>query len=144
MINVIGDIISERRRQLEKEDFSPAHDDEHSNRELAAAAACYANPISIVLDGAGFEMGEPNPGTLPIGWPEDWDASWWKPSGHRRNLVKAAALIIAEIERLDRKTKATISAEIQRMGRVPEGDHGPGEHQEVLDAIEAHNSGEEE
>lgn len=28
---------------------------------------------------------------------------WWKPTNRRRDLVKAAALILAEIERLDRK-----------------------------------------
>lgn len=33
-------------------------------------------------------------------WP--WDESWWKPTNRRRDLVKAGALILAEIERLDR------------------------------------------
>lgn len=33
-------------------------------------------------------------------WP--WDREWWKPKDRRRNLVRAAALLIAEIERLDR------------------------------------------
>jgi hypothetical protein len=35
-------------------------------------------------------------------WP--WDRKWWKPTDRRRDLVKAAALILAEIERLDRAT----------------------------------------
>jgi hypothetical protein len=35
-------------------------------------------------------------------WP--WDAEWWKPSPDSvRNLVKAGALIAAEIDRLQRK-----------------------------------------
>lgn len=34
-------------------------------------------------------------------WP--WEAHWWKCSHPRRALVKAAALILAEIERYDRK-----------------------------------------
>lgn len=130
MIDVIGEIITERRRQIEKENFSQTHDDAHEKFELAAAAACYAYPLSVVIDGHGLEIGFPNPGTLPLGWPESWDASWWKPSGDRRNLIKAAALIIAEIERIDRR-RAAASSE-------------PGEHQEVLDAIAAHNSGEDE
>lgn len=33
-------------------------------------------------------------------WP--WEAQWWKCAHPRRTLVKAAALLIAEIERLDR------------------------------------------
>ncbi|MBQ1766120.1 MAG: hypothetical protein IIZ92_24935, partial [Aquincola sp.] len=36
----------------------------------------------------------------PADWP--WGLKWWKPRGRRTNLVKAAALTIAEIERLDR------------------------------------------
>ena len=102
MSNAIKDIVAERSRQIEQEVFDAAHDDQHECREMAAAAACYANPMAIIVDGHGIEIGEPNDGTLPLGWPEDWAASWWKPGDHRRNLVKAAALIVAEIERLDR------------------------------------------
>lgn len=32
----------------------------------------------------------------------DTSRDWWKPKDRRRNLVKAGALIVAEIERLDR------------------------------------------
>lgn len=38
-------------------------------------------------------------------WPWDW--AWWKPKNPRRDLVRAAALIIAEIERLDRAAEAS-------------------------------------
>ena len=31
-----------------------------------------------------------------------WDGKGWQPTTYRRNLVKAGALIVAEIERLDR------------------------------------------
>ncbi|MNY70647.1 hypothetical protein D3C86_2088230 [compost metagenome] len=38
-------------------------------------------------------------------WP--WSEDWWKPSPEpRRNLVKAGALILADIERLDRAANA--------------------------------------
>jgi hypothetical protein len=38
------------------------------------------------------------------GWP--WDEKWWKPSTNPiRNLVKAGALIAAEIDRLQRVTE---------------------------------------
>ena len=46
----------------------------------------------------------------PFGWPHTWDASWWKPKDRRRDLVRAGALIIAEIERLDRLDAARIRA----------------------------------
>jgi len=38
----------------------------------------------------------------PDVWP--WGGFTWKPTTPRRDLVKAAALILAEIERLDRAT----------------------------------------
>ena len=83
------DVAAERRRQIEAEGWTPEHDDEHSVGELAKAAACY------VLVSAGF-----NPDATINVWP--WHRLWWKPSDKRRNLVKAGALILAEIERLDR------------------------------------------
>ena len=83
------DVLAERRRQIEAEGWTPEHDDEHSVGELAKAAACYA------LVSAGF-----NPDATITVWP--WHRLWWKPSDKRRNLVKAGALILAEIERLDR------------------------------------------
>lgn len=84
------DVLTERRRQVEAEGWTPEHDDEHSNGEMALAAACYARAGS----------GVPMIADVPLLWP--WTSSWWKPAGARRNLVKAAALILAEIERLDR------------------------------------------
>lgn len=83
------DVLAERQRQMSVEGWTPEHDDEHDDGSLAAAAACYA---------LGDQAGE-----IPAGWPQSWDDSWWRPSaGERRNLVKAGALILAEIERLDR------------------------------------------
>ena len=37
----------------------------------------------------------------PLGWP--WEPSWWKPKGARRDLVRAAALCLAEIDRIKRR-----------------------------------------
>lgn len=37
---------------------------------------------------------------VSLAWP--WDEQWWKPSTARRDMVKACALGLAEIERLDR------------------------------------------
>ncbi|UGR49347.2 hypothetical protein LSP16_23225 [Pseudomonas aeruginosa] len=88
------DVQAERRRQVEAEGWTPEHDDEHSHGQIARAAACYA------LAGSSA----PNDGTaallVSLAWP--WDQQWWKPSTPRRDLVKACALALAEIERLDR------------------------------------------
>lgn len=86
----ILDVIAERQRQQSVEGWIPEHDDEHCNGELAMAAVCYINETGTVNRNGG----------KPWGWP--WDASWWKPNARRRNLVKAGALILAEIERIDR------------------------------------------
>ncbi|HFQ6050307.1 TPA: hypothetical protein ACJZSU_005165, partial [Pseudomonas aeruginosa] len=83
-----------RRRQIEAEGWTPEHDDAHSHGQMARAAACYA------LAGSSA----PNDGTaallVSLAWP--WDEQWWKPSTARRDMVKACALALAEIERLDR------------------------------------------
>lgn len=88
------DVQAERRRQVEAEGWTPEHDDEHSHGQMARAAACYA------LAGSSA----PNDGTaallVSLAWP--WDQQWWKPSTARRDLIKAGALILAEIERIDR------------------------------------------
>lgn len=83
----LQDVAIERRRQVEAEGWTPEHDDEHSNGEMADAAALYASLQVRHL--TGFAT-----------WP--WAAEWWKPTNRRRDLVKAGALIVAEIERLDR------------------------------------------
>jgi len=87
------DVLAERRRQVEAEGWTPEHDDQHSNGEMARAASCYiTNKERRHLP------------TVPLKWP--WSDAWWKPDGYRRNLVKAGALILAEIERLDRLPSA--------------------------------------
>ncbi|WP_096217757.1 ead/Ea22-like family protein [Enterobacter kobei] len=82
------DVISERQRQRAVEGWTSEHDDAYQNSELADAAACYA----IHAHNQGF--------STPAHWP--WSPDWWKQSGTRRDLVKAGALILAEIERIDR------------------------------------------
>jgi hypothetical protein len=94
-MTALDDIAIERRRQIEVENWSLYHDDSHTEREMAIAAACYAAAPPMVR----IEREWVKPDT-PKDWP--WHFSWWKPSTQRRNLVKAAALIVAEIERLDR------------------------------------------
>ncbi|MGC8383370.1 hypothetical protein ACP3P8_05265 [Pseudomonas aeruginosa] len=96
------DVQAERKRQVEVEGWTPEHDDEHNGGELADAAACYA------LSAAGWSTY-----AARERWP--WPLEWWKPSTARRDLVKACALALAEIERLDR---AAASQEGQAMHRA--------------------------
>lgn len=86
-------IAAERRRQLEIEGWSDLHDAQHTNFELSDAAVSYA------ISGYGGPYSHPRTGFPPETWP--WDADWWKPSPDPiRNLVRAGALIAAEIDRL--------------------------------------------
>ncbi|EOW1340937.1 hypothetical protein ACOZ2V_005481 [Pseudomonas aeruginosa] len=88
------DVQAERRRQVEAEGWTPEHDDQHSHGQMARAAACYALAgSSAPSDGTAALL-------VSLAWP--WDEQWWKPSTARRDLVKACALALAEIERLDR------------------------------------------
>jgi hypothetical protein len=90
-MDVIEEIAAERRRQVTDEGFTVEADDKYIGGELAAAAACYA-----LHDMCGGFFGR----WIPSIWP--WKPEWLKPTTRRRNLVKAGALILAEIERLDR------------------------------------------
>ena len=92
----LAEIAGERSRQVNVEGWSEKHDDEHDNGEMAAAASVYAALAALPpVSYEAFAPGEP-----PNRWP--WDPKWFKPSTPRRDLVKAAALIVAEIERIDR------------------------------------------
>lgn len=85
------DVFEERRRQVYEEVWTPEHDDRHDQGEMAKAGACYA------IMGYGFS---PYGSMVRRLWP--WSEEWLKLASPRRMLVKAAALLIAEIERIDR------------------------------------------
>ena len=96
-------VIAERKRQVEVHCFDSAHDDFHVKGELGMAAACYAAPESIyVLDVNGYH---------PYAWP--WDPQWDNTGKHPRKcqLEIAAALILAELERLERVEAAACKEE---------------------------------
>lgn len=79
-------IAAERQRQIEAENWTPEHDDRHLPGDLASAGAAYA------LNDDEF-------------WP--WP-DWWNPGDDDvRRLVKAGALIAAEIDRLLRAVERT-------------------------------------
>lgn len=100
---VMADVMDERIAQLGHE-FAPEHDDAHRKGELAWAAIHYV--ASAILAGLGVRdylgavlridiIG------VRVAWP--FEQAWWKPGTPRRMLVKACALLLAEIERLDRQ-----------------------------------------
>ena len=86
------DVLAERARQVSVEGWTPERDDQYTDCQLAAAAAscavCGKDPKALKLMGV-------------TAWP--WRDYWWKPETYRRNLEKAGALILAEIERIDRQ-----------------------------------------
>lgn len=89
--HVIDEIAAERERQITEEGWTPEHDDSHVSGQLCRAAACYA------VGGGLFKIDKFQ---VPLQmWPYQWE---WKSKSQRRDLIRAAALIVAEIERLDR------------------------------------------
>ena len=86
-------IAEERARQVAAEGWSEAHDDAHPAGELAVAGMCYAGHAGLTLQGKAGD-------TVPSPWP--WGGEWWKPKNPIRDLVRAGALIAAEIDRLQR------------------------------------------
>lgn len=89
--DALRDIATERRRQIEAEGWTPEHDDEHKGGGMAFAAAAYAAHAH-----AGPSI------SAPLWRWTGWANTWFKPKNPRADLVRAGALIVAEIERLDR------------------------------------------
>lgn len=112
------DVLAERKRQIEAEGWKTERDDVYDTGEMALAAACYAAHSASC---AAIKAPHTAPGVFVrtrsaqdfVGemWP--WSYDWWKPSGHRRNLEKSGALILAEIERIDR---AALAAQAKQGG----------------------------
>jgi hypothetical protein len=107
-------IAAERQRQMEEEGWTPEHDDTHQDGSLAMAAACYAAHERIYVErrvALGPMFTDP--------WPWENEADKRKNDGRGaanypnaipaagsvervRMLVRAGALIAAEIDRLQR------------------------------------------
>lgn len=109
----VNDVLVERVRQLSEEGYDAAHDDEHTDGSLALAAACYATPHRIYV-----KQDYADSVTFVDPWPWEkradkrpYDGNVVRSNGskgeakRRDLLVKAAALILAELERIDRAAK---------------------------------------
>lgn len=98
----IARIARERVRQAEVEGWTPDHDAQHREGELARAAVVYALGSALqVREANGGRRYDPRLDIPPTTfWP--WEDAWWKPvhDDPIRNLEKAGALIAAEIDRL--------------------------------------------
>lgn len=91
------DVLAERQRQISVKGYTVAHDDIYICGELAGAAACYAMN-TLRVDNQGLREGVYR--VMADLWP--WARGYWKPKNKRSDLVRAAALLIADIERIDR------------------------------------------
>lgn len=99
-MNGVDLIAAERARQTGEEPWTSEHDDEHRRGELADAAVAYLDrdarrwPFGYVTDGPD---GHGSTGGVWVrGRPK------LTPDDRVRELVKAGALIAAEIDRLER------------------------------------------
>lgn len=128
----LEEIAAERERQVNKEGWTTEHDDQHDDESLALVAALYATPMplyDVQIHTNGIRWVDPWPWHRhetyhrygdgdPVIRVNDGD----KRSAHprRRRLVVAAALLIAEIERLDRACalSASLVQGVQEEGAV--------------------------
>jgi hypothetical protein len=100
---VLDEIAAERKRQISQEGFTHRHDEAYLRGELLMAAVSYiGNAWVHVQDGASADTQKSENFVLnaPSGWP--WAEQDWNPKTVRIDLIRAAALIVAGIEALDR------------------------------------------
>ena len=90
-MNGIELIAAERRRQVEDEGWTPEHDAQHFDGELARVAAYYCC-VCKSPEWALYSL-----------FPGKWSRKWAKREGFPfptdRDLIKAGALIAAELDR---------------------------------------------
>lgn len=95
--------MEERERQISQEGWTPAHDDQHLDYELARAGAVYADASGCIAAGATPEEVKHSILTYGCESPWPWEPEWLKLDENPiHSLVKAGALIAAEIDRLNR------------------------------------------
>lgn len=103
---ILEEVFEERRRQREVKGYTAAHDRQHDEGELAMAAAAFA--VQSTGDGTGADILWPFPTLMPAY------------ATRRHRLIVAAALIVAEIERIDGERLATAGVYIDpRLVSVP-------------------------
>ncbi|HEP8699044.1 TPA: hypothetical protein VDU52_001425 [Pseudomonas aeruginosa] len=99
------DVLAELYRQIQVERHNPVDNAAHQAGELALAATCYADEAitQICCPARDPYLTHLVPGWWPL------EHSWWKPSlDARKNLVKAAALLIAQGDVIDQQSNADL------------------------------------
>jgi hypothetical protein len=96
----LADVVGERLEQVFKHGFTPDHDSHHKPEDLPLASLTYLEDgVSKLLGGNGVRRdGNHLSPEVPASWP--W-RDLFRPTDARTNLVKAAAFLIAAIDRLD-------------------------------------------
>lgn len=98
-LRVLFEALRERWRQVDK-GYDAEHDDTHDDGELAAAAACIAVGGRLSYGDSAPRNGD----DYPV-WP--WDEAWGRKlvdeKPERERLIVAIALLVAEVERIDRR-----------------------------------------
>ena len=102
VMNAIELIAAERKRQLTK-GWTPERDDKHDLGELSQGGAAYASVASAMIRGASHEEFPIEMMRAEGDWP--FEDHWNPKPDILTNLVKGAAMIAAEIDRLLRKSK---------------------------------------
>lgn len=107
MTKAVKDVLAERQRQIHEEGRDSKHDDRQPPGVLAHASMGYAQSGAHQL-----RLGRMLPG-MPLFWP--WAPDDWEPATPRQDLVKAAALLLAEIERLDRQESPSREEQLDQL-----------------------------
>ena len=103
MMAGIDDIAAERKRHFDVEKFTVARDRRgYPGGQLINAAVSYATYARSDCDFDAARAMKLH-SVVPTMWP--WSVGWWKPTNRRQMLIKAGALIAAEIDRFDLETK---------------------------------------
>jgi hypothetical protein len=99
-----ADLIAfERDRQLTDEGFTPDHDDQHVDGQLMWAAAAYLLTGNFSIQGEDISE-RVWPWAVRVNEDDPRQLLGWRPPENRvQGLVKAGALIAAEIDRLIRR-----------------------------------------
>jgi hypothetical protein len=116
----VTELAGERAQQITEEGFAPEWDDRQDRpADLALAAAAYAAFSAMENEDTREHHRQSLWGFVPgftgiIGqlWP--WPAQLFKPRDRRRELIKAGALIFAQLERLSREVEREANREAGR------------------------------
>jgi hypothetical protein len=92
---VLADIHEKRRRQVVVHGHKRQFDDAYKDHELASAAIAYTQ--AAIPEALGLTSEE-----LYVFWPTEWVLPNFA-QNPRELLINAAALLVAEIERIDRE-----------------------------------------